>query len=213
MESVSRTNGFVLKRYTELPFLLDLLQNKRLTVLSPEFWDDKNDSYFIDSYRRKKSLKSVLALCFTEESETYHHWKVFSPGLSGVCIDFDKDSFVEWAGKVKGLKFRCVEYKKIDAIRKSTPEADLLPFMKRHPYRHEKEFRIIYEAASDVLSKVELKLNLNLIRRIVINPWLPKSVIKSIEANIHQIKGCEKMLVHRTTLVSNDEWRKIADNV
>lgn len=61
------------KRYTDLPSLIQILMNRELTLLDPSSWDDKNDSYFISTYKEKKQLQSVLALCFTKKSETYHH--------------------------------------------------------------------------------------------------------------------------------------------
>jgi hypothetical protein len=57
-----------LRRYT------NLLKEQKITLLDPESWEDKNDSHFMSLYRKKKSLKSVLALCFTQASETFHHW-------------------------------------------------------------------------------------------------------------------------------------------
>ncbi len=45
-----------LNRYTTLPVLLDLLQRKKLTLLNPEFWEEKNDSEIILEYKRRKYL-------------------------------------------------------------------------------------------------------------------------------------------------------------
>ena len=59
-----------LRRYTNLPALLYLLRERKITLLDPASWDDKNDSYFLSLYHQKKQLKSVLALCFTPAFET-----------------------------------------------------------------------------------------------------------------------------------------------
>ena len=80
------------RRYTELPFLIDYLMTKELVLLDPRSWDDRNDSYYIEQYAARKSLQGFAALCLTESPETYHHWKIFSSGSSGVCIEFFKDS-------------------------------------------------------------------------------------------------------------------------
>lgn len=61
------------RRYTTLPFLLDILHEKRLPLLDPASWEDKNDSYYLELYKSGKRLKSVLAICFAEAQETYHH--------------------------------------------------------------------------------------------------------------------------------------------
>jgi hypothetical protein len=44
-------------------------------------------------------LKTVLALCFTQATEHYHHWHVFAGGSSGVCIGFDRDALLKAAHK------------------------------------------------------------------------------------------------------------------
>jgi len=74
----------MLRRYTTLPSLLDLLVTKHLTLLTPDSWDDKNDAFYLQQYKDKKKLKAVYAMCFTEGNETYHHWRVFSGGNGGV---------------------------------------------------------------------------------------------------------------------------------
>jgi len=81
-----------LRRYTQLAPLIHLLHQKRLTLLSPTKWDDKNDAYYLEVYRRRQNLGSVLALCFAESRETYHHWHVFAGDSSGVCLEFDRDA-------------------------------------------------------------------------------------------------------------------------
>jgi hypothetical protein len=79
-----------IRRYTELPFLLDFLRTREIALLSPSSWDDKNDAHYLDAYAKAKaeaksaSPGAVRALCMTEASETYHHWKVFSSGSSGM---------------------------------------------------------------------------------------------------------------------------------
>src|SRR4029077_11819212 len=69
-----------LSRYTSLPIALDVLVQKRITLLSPETWKDRNDAYFLERYREEMKLQSVLAICFSRHRETFHHWRVFSSG-------------------------------------------------------------------------------------------------------------------------------------
>lgn len=45
-----------LRRYTELPCLIDYLQTKELALLNPALWDDRNDSYYIEMYAQANSL-------------------------------------------------------------------------------------------------------------------------------------------------------------
>jgi hypothetical protein len=80
------------RRYTNLASLLHILRNRRLTLLSPETWDDKNDAFFLAEYKRIKELKTVLALCIAVREETYHHWQVFSHGRMAFVLSSTKSN-------------------------------------------------------------------------------------------------------------------------
>ena len=41
------------RRYTSLSILLDILKKKRLTLLDPQNWDDKNDAFYMELYKTK----------------------------------------------------------------------------------------------------------------------------------------------------------------
>jgi len=80
-----RSEADYLRRYTSLPVLIDMLAERRLTLVDPGQWSDKNDTAYLAAYKEAKKLKCLVALCFTATSETFHHWNVFSPGPGGVC--------------------------------------------------------------------------------------------------------------------------------
>ena len=73
-----------LNRYTSLPVLLDMLVHKKIVLLKPSSWEDKNDSYYMERYREERNLETLVAICFTKKRETFHHWKIFTNGASGV---------------------------------------------------------------------------------------------------------------------------------
>jgi len=83
------------RRYTNIPALLYLRKERKITLLNPASWNDKNGSYFLLLYREKKHLQSVLALCFTPAFETYHHLRLFAEGSSGVCISFNQEKLAQ----------------------------------------------------------------------------------------------------------------------
>lgn len=204
------SEGF-LKRYTELPYLLYALRTRQLTLMNPAAWEDRNDAHFLMTYRQRQDCGSVLALCFTRASETYHHWKVFSSGSSGVCIDFDLQGFSHWAGGICKAKFEDVHYLKLDRIRRDVPDVNKLPFVKRYAFRDELEWRLIYEASEPGLHTKNIKFDIATISRIVLSPWLPKAVAREIKKVIRGIDGCSKIKVIRTTLIDNAEWQKHGD--
>ena len=72
---LKRVSAF--RKYTNLAALIHFLQTKQITLLNPSTWDDKNDAYFLEEFKNIQGFTTVLAICFAETYETYHHWKVF----------------------------------------------------------------------------------------------------------------------------------------
>jgi hypothetical protein len=200
-------------RYTELPFLIHLLKAKRLTLISPCSWDDTNDSFYIETYRKRKKLKTILALCFTETRETYHHWKVFSGTTSGVSIAFYKSRLVSWA-KAHGLRCESVKYYNAKELSEKKANIDNMPFTKRKAYKDENEFRLLYENDELECTVREFEIEpVIVIKRIRINPWLPIPIVASVRDTIRSIEGCESLEVYRTTLVDNLQWKKAGSSL
>ena len=198
-----------LRRYTELPFLIDLLQSKQLKLLSTSTWDDRNDSFFIEQYAAAKNLSRTYALCLTESDETYHHWRVFSHGSGGVCIDFDKQRLLKALKKYPQLQARAVEYKKINDISNKSLLTDALPFTKRIAFKDENEFRLFY-ACNEGEATLNFPIPLNTIKRITLSPWLPKTVANQVKATLKAIDGCKSLSIYRSTLVENERWKRLA---
>src|ERR1051325_5390939 len=81
-----------LHRYTSIENVAQMLRTGRLFVRSPLRWEDTNDVYALELYRRKKKLKGLVACCFTQAPETYHHWKVYAP--CGACVEFGTEKLL-----------------------------------------------------------------------------------------------------------------------
>jgi hypothetical protein len=99
-----------LRRYTDIPALVSLLTDRKITLLDPKSWDDRNDTNFLKLYKRENNLQTLLALCFTQTDERYHHWSVFAAGTAGVCIRFDRAAFLQALEKHDGLRKGSVRY-------------------------------------------------------------------------------------------------------
>jgi hypothetical protein len=197
----------LLRRYTELPFVLHMLRTRQLALLSPRSWDDENDAHFMEEYRQRKALSGVFALCFAQAAETYHHWRVFSPGSSGVCVKFDKAKFSAWAKSNSGMHSRAVTYKTLERLQDVPLTTANLPFVKRYAFRDEKEYRLVLDAKSVSGRLVNVDFPLDLIEGIVVNPWLPREVFRSVKQAILEIPGCEEMTIRHSTVVQNEEWQ------
>ena len=196
-----------LRRYTDVISALDTLQNKRLVLLSPKLWDDKNDSFYSEQYVRRSAYQSMMALCLTAESETYHHWKIFAE-KTGVCIILHKRRFIEHC-QTAGLECRPVVYRTNPAMTEKIIHDDIgdLPYLKRYAFRHEKEYRVIYGSIWADQKTQDLSLPISLIHRIVVNPWTPQDLYVSFKELVQRIPGCEKVKVHRSLLTDNETWK------
>jgi hypothetical protein len=201
------TKPEILNRYTSLPILLDILARKEIFLLNPATWEDRNDSFYLERYRIRNRLEAVLAVCFTTRRETFHHWKIFSGGVGGACIEFNKARLLGCVRKVRGTRAKAVTYKVVGELRRNPPDLDQWPFLKRWPFRDEGEFRIIYETRRVGEETKGIPFEIGCIRRITLSPWLPRSVAETIKTIIKQIEGCGGIKVNCSTLIENAAWR------
>ena len=206
------SNGRFLRRYTELPFLIDILQTRQISLVNPQFWDDRNDSYYIQQYGLLNGFESIFCMCLTETNETYHHWRVFSHGTGGVCIEFHKSMLQEDAIAFQGLRAEPVTYRTLHDLRQSRPLTEELPFLKRYAFSDEMEFRLVMTTRKYHDGVFKVPIRLGSISRIMLSPWLSKTVATQTKNVLKTIKGCSKMKIYRSTLVDNESWKKFAHN-
>lgn len=200
-----------LRRYTNIPSLLHILHERKITLLDPETWDDKNDSHYLSIYQRRKSLKSLLALCFSQAPETYHHWHVFADGSGGVCIKFDRDKLIGALEKQSGVTMKDVTYLTLKEVRKKKLQVDELPFIKRYPYEDECEFRVIYESKKEKRKALSIPVPLGCIDRVTLSPWMPKALTKHVKETLWSIDGCKNLDIVRSSLIGNEQWKNYGD--
>jgi hypothetical protein len=201
-----------LRRYTDLPALIYLLSERKITLLDPQAWDDSNDSYYLGLYEKKKNLKRVLAVCFTQTRETYQHWRVFAGGSSGACIRFRRRQLIDAMNSRYSLKAKSVRYLTLLEIRRIQMKTEDLPFLKRYPFGQEKEFRIIYESQSEEREKLDIPIPLSCIHRITLSPWMHPSIFGHVKRTIKSIQGCDTLNVVRSTLIGNQQWKKLGES-
>jgi DUF2971 family protein len=202
------------RRYTNLAATIHLLRNKSITLLNPATWDDRNDAYFMAEYKRYSGANTVLAVCFAEQNETYHHWRIFSHGADGVCIEFDKPKLLTAFEGDPNIRAGRVKYVQVKTIRKrKTIDKEKLPFLKRYPYRHEVEFRVVYVDAVQALEFKDYPVKTEWIRRVTLSPWMSKALATSVKETLQAIPGCSQLKVARSTLVDNEEWKRATARV
>lgn len=209
----------MLRRYTSLPVLLDMLVKNRITVVNYSSWVDANDRHAMRVWQHTHGYGFVGAICLTEKSETFHHWQVFAAGPSGVCIVFDKDKLL---GMFKGhgllgsdghFLTGPVKYLKLNDIG-SVPADDIhrLPFLKRIGFRDEKEFRVIGCAKKNDVTAMHVTLDRSAIKGITLSPFMHPTLADSCKASIKTLCGDSSLKVVHSRLTDNQTWQKAISN-
>ncbi len=202
------------RRYTNLAALIHMLSTKTITLLNPATWEDRNNSYFMAEYKRRIKAKTVLAACFAETKETFHHWKVFSGGSDGVCVVFRKTELLEELDKNPKVLMSEIDYKSIDQLKlDQVIITSKLPFTKRLAYEDEREYRVVY---SDSLKEIQYKsfeIKLNWIDRVIFSPWFSEKLQKTVGRTLRTIEGCGKIELKRSTIIDNETWKKAASGI
>lgn len=199
-----------LRRYTNLAQALYMLHERKITLMDPNNWDDKNDSMYLAEYKAKKKLKVVAAICFARASETYHHWGIFSKGNDGICICFNREKLVSQLSGIDGIKCRSVEYKTFNEMRESSVRIDDLPFLKRYGYSAEKEFRVLYESRKAGSIYPTFPIDLSCITRIIVSPWLPETYFKEVKRVLKGTGLPSSVPVSQSTLTGSRTWQEFA---
>ena len=195
-----------LNRFTTIPFLLDLMIEKRLTLLNPDKWEDYNDRVTMDLYKKKKEAKSIYALCLTSKRETIHHWSAFAPGTSGCCIEFDYFKLVNQINSFPGLSHATTQYVKLNDLKKLPGNIEILPYLKRQAFETEQEYRLVVVSSKPQEASIDIPISLKCINRITFTNKLTESVVDSLKQAINLVAPEYKGRLVRSTLFNNSRW-------
>ena len=196
-----------LRRYTDLPSLIYLLSKRTLTLLDPSAWLDKNDSRYMQMYKEKGGLASVLALCFTQATETFHHWQVYAYGRAGVCIHFRRQDLLAAVKSHIRVRAGNVRYRRLADLRVTKLARGDLPFLKRLAFKDEREFRIVYGTDTQIRN-LDVPIPLDSIERVMLSPQMDSSLAPPAKHLLKSIDGCADLKIQHSTLLSNREWLK-----
>jgi len=207
MKAKDRTKVY---RYSSIAYVIDALTRREIRLLDPSSWIDKNDSLYMNFYKQFRGVANVFASCCTLSKETFQHWYIFGGSSAGAFIEYDRAKLEACfeALKTKGhkLRYESVSYLTLERVEKPQATLERFPFLKRWGFEAEKEYRIIAETNDETLISYPIPIPLSAINRIVINPWLPRSVVDSLREVIHSIEGCENLKVDHSRLIESDRW-------
>ncbi len=195
-----------LNRFTTIPFLIDLLHRKKLTLLDPSSWEDYNDRKTLEMYKQRVGAKSIYALCLTE-GETIHHWNAFANGTNGCCIEFSPQKLFSTLENIEGMSHGKTEYVQLRNL--GSFDTSRLPYYKRHAFQPEKEYRIIATSTAAQKPVFETDIDLSVIRRITISSKVPETVFRSLKQVLRQVSPEFKGRIYHSTLFDNKTWADI----
>ncbi len=197
----------LLRKFTSLAVAIDLLRNKRLALVDPRNWVDRNDIAYLQEYKRRKALKSLVVTCFTTKAEQYHHWKSFADGTDGVCIHFHAKPLIDHVARQPGFRCGLVAYKRNSTSDDWNPKTSEIPFLKRLAYRDEGEYRFLFEDKDSTLEIKELTLDLGCVSRIVVSPRLAKGLFQAVKEQLTLISPDKRIPILQSSILDSSLWR------
>jgi hypothetical protein len=203
-----------LRRYTTLSSALDVLAYKRVTLVSPSKWDDRNDAYFLELYRKHRKAEALFALCCSRAPETYHHWRIFTPASEGICLEIKKRQFAASLISKRAIRAKNVSYlllKDVDEL--DANEFERLPFLKRWGFADEEEWRAIALSENPRDQSYSVPLRLDWINRVIVNPWMPLVLFEAVRKTVSELPDCSGVRVTRSSLIDNARWRAAGDDL
>jgi len=196
-----------LRKFTSLAVAIDLLRNKRIVLVDPRNWVDRNDIAYLQEYKRRKALKSLALTCFTTKVEQYHHWKSFADGTDGVCIHFHAKPLIDHVARQSGFRGGLVTYRRNTEKENWTPKTGEIPFLKRLAYRDEGEYRILFEDKEQVHETKPLPLDLSYVSRIVISPRLAEGLFPAVKEQLASIAPDARIPITQSSILDSVLWR------
>ncbi len=201
-----KPNIKILNHYTKLFYMLQMIIEKKIFLTKPCTWEDKNDVEAMKQYQCAVGRGNIYAICFEGRRETIHHWKAYAGGVTGCCIEFNKENLINHLkDQDDSIKYGNVNYLEIKKLKVSNFHIDCLPFIKRIPYQFEHEYRVIWvnNGSEDLLVK-EFELDTNTINKITISYFMPYDDYRIIKNFVDNKLGRD--VVNQSTIYENDEW-------
>ena len=96
-------------------------------------------------------------------------------------------------------------------MKKTRPQVEEWPFLKRKPYQDEAEYRILYESHTPNDQLLNVFINLAAIQKITFSPWMPLPIMRSLAKIIMNFDECRDIDVRRSNLLDTAGWKHAID--
>ncbi len=204
-----------IRRYTDLSALIYMLVHNEIPILGYGSWDDVNDRKSMSIWQSTLQYGFAGAICLTEAAETFHHWKVFASGPTGVSIIFDKDRLIEafsghgLFGSNGHFLWGNMQYVAMNDL-KNVDASDIhrLPFIKRVGFRDEREFRVVGYTLDRNVSLMHVPLDQSVIKEVTFSPFMHPTLVQSCKIALRSIDGWSKLKMGHSKLTDNQTWQK-----
>jgi hypothetical protein len=194
------------RKYMPFGRALDTLK-RGLFLADPLDWEDQNDVICVKRYS-EISGQSVRAICVTEGTEKYHHWRSYSDSKLLVALLLRKKSFEaqcqEYSATNCQSRFEAVKYFPIR--RASEIVADDLTFSKFNAYESEQEYRLVVQAANMSDIPQRLPIAADIVKGVIVNPWADDEFVEAVRIAVNAIPPFATVSVTRSTVLGKDKW-------
>ena len=67
----------------------------------------------------------------------------------------------------------------------------------------------MYESKTEKNPTLDIAIPLSCIERITLSPWVPRALSRHVKRTLKSITGCSNLEIARSTLIGNEEWKKL----
>jgi hypothetical protein len=72
---------------------------------------------------------------------------------------------------------------------------------------------LLYGSDKEKRSTFDISISKKWIDRVTLSPWIVSALAEDLKKTIRSIPGCANLKIARSTLISNEQWKKAGENV